>query len=98
MTTGLGSAVQEPVAIPDLHHGDMVHISPHEVFRHTEFIHTVACREADVLVDSLLPVEGVIVICWLIPAPAGEDCGCPRVCGAVVYDADDSILVQRSAA
>ena len=77
------------VAVPALRHGDIIHIAEHNVFRHTEFCHTVVCRERDVEVDRLLPVEGVIVICWG---------GLPGTCGAVVYDADDSVPVVGRAA
>lgn len=90
----------EPVAVPELQHGDIIHIKPHEVFRHdtTAAPHLVACKEADVEVDVLVTVGTIVVICWLIPPPAGEDCACPRVCGAVVYDADDSVLREVVAA
>jgi hypothetical protein len=83
----------EPVAVPQLGHGDTIHISPHDVFRHTQFVHLVACRERDVEVDCLLVVESVIVICWGI-CPADDD---PRVFGATVYDADDSVIRLEAA-
>ena len=71
-----------PVAVLLLHPGDKIHVQPHQVFRHTQFIHDVPCREADVQVDCLLEVGAVIVICW------GK---CSGTCGAVVYDADDTV-------
>lgn len=84
MTTILpGPRGREPVAVPQLQHGDTIHLQPHDVFRHTAFVHLVACREADVQVDCLITVEHVIVICWR---------GCPGVCGATVFDADDSVM------
>lgn len=86
--TGTNTLAPEPVKVPELHHDDIIHIAPHEVFRHTEFIHLVRCAEADVQVDCLIRVETVVVICW-------QHCTCPGVCGAVVYDADD--YVERKA-
>lgn len=84
--------------MPELHHGDTIHVGPHPVFRHTEFIHTVACDEADVEVDCLLIVESVIVICWRIPAHGKDGHVCPTVFGATAYDADDSVIRLEAAA
>lgn len=89
MTTITGTRPREPVAVPQLQHGDTIHIGTHEVFRHTQFAHTVTRGEADVQVDCLIIVEHLIVICWR---------GCHGVCGAVVYDADDSVMRLEAAA
>lgn len=75
-----------PALVPQLHHGDVIHLAPHEVFQHTKDIHHVACREADVEVDCLLPVGAVIVICWILHLDEHADAH-----GATVYDADDSV-------
>lgn len=82
MTTTLDP---EAVAVLELGHGDTIHLQPHEVFRHDPGCapHLVACAEADVTVDVLIVVHHIIVICWR---------GCPGVCGAVVYDDDDSVM------
>jgi hypothetical protein len=76
------TACASPVEVRGLRHGDRIHVEPHQVFRRSGNAHTVTCREADVTVDCLILVGAVIVICW------GH---CPGTCGAVVYDADDTV-------
>jgi hypothetical protein len=79
-----GRQAAREVAVVGLRHGETIHIAPHQVFRGTEFTHTVACAERDVQVDGVIKVEGVIVICW------GH---LPGTCGAVVYDATDTVTL-----
>lgn len=89
-STGVLAPQPAAVKVPELHHDDIIHIQPHEVWRNSDSPHMVKCAEADVQVDCLLVVGTFIVICWL--SCPGE---CTCVHGAVVYDADD--YVERKA-
>jgi hypothetical protein len=95
MTTDLGSAVQEPVALILLHKGDAIHVGPHDVWRHSSSPHAVNCTDADVRFDCLIIAGDLFVVCWHIPACEENR---PPVTGATTYDADDSVLREVVAA
>lgn len=88
MTTILAPPVREAVALILLHEGDTIHVGPHDVWRHSDSPHAVNCTDADVRFDCLLIVGDLFVLCWH---------GCPGVCGATTYDADDSVMREVAA-
>jgi hypothetical protein len=95
MTTKAPPDGGEPVAVPQLGHGDTIHITDHDVYRHSDSPLPVACGEADVQVDWVCYRALVIVIViWHIPACDGS---CPAVVGSTVYDADDSVIRLEAA-
>ena len=83
---------QEPVAVPQLHPGDTIHLAPHEVYRHSDHPFPITCEDADVEVDWVCYREHVVVIViWHIPV-RDDNRACPAVCGSTAYDADDRVL------
>ena len=88
----MSTTVQEPAGVAQLHHGDTIHLAPHDVYRHGDNPWRVCCKEADVEVDWVLYRERpVVIVIWHIPAR-------PAVCGSTAYDADDSVLRLEAAA
>ena len=91
MTTDPGSAAQEPVAVPQLGHGDHIHISDHDVYRHSDNPLRIGCGDADVEVDWVC-YRGWAIVIVIYHNPAR-----PTAVGSTVYDADDSVMRLEAA-
>ena len=99
MISTAGSAIQEPAAVEELQHGDIIHLQPHDVYRHSDHPHRIACVNCDVQVDWVCYREyAVVIVIWHIPVPDRDGCPCPDVCGSTAYDADDRVLREVTAA